>query len=204
MDTHSSTTSRTIVELVETIGLGPLLQQYEEYLLLLARVELGRRLQRKLDPSDVVQEVFLDAHRQFPNFRGTTEPELLEWLRQILAGKTANALRWHLGAQGRDARRELEQDISGSFGKTARQLHELATASGETPSQDAMRREQAVVVADAIQSLPDDYRDVLILRHWEGLSFPEVGKRLSKTTDSVEKLWMRALVKLRQQMKNAP
>ncbi|BBO33447.1 RNA polymerase ECF-type sigma factor [Lacipirellula parvula] len=186
------------------MGLGPLLQQYEEYLLLLARVEVGRRLQRKLDPSDLVQEVFLDAHRQFPNFRGTTESELLEWLRQILAGITANAMRHYLGVQGRDARRELEQDISGSFGKTAKQLHELAAVSGETPSQDAMRREQAVVVADAIQSLPDDYRDVLILRHWEGLSFPDVAIRLSKTTDSVEKLWMRALVKLRQQMKSAP
>jgi RNA polymerase sigma-70 factor (ECF subfamily) len=75
--------------------------------------------------------------------------------------------------------------------------HELA-ASVTSPSVQAVKREQSVLLADALQKLPVDYRDVLILRHLEGLTFPEVARRMGKTQDSVEKLWLRGLVRLRQ------
>src|SRR5947207_15809316 len=66
-------------------ALGTLLEGYRPYLTLLARLELGCRLQGKADPVDLVQEVFLEAARHFPAFRGSGEPELAAWLRQILA-----------------------------------------------------------------------------------------------------------------------
>src|SRR5215468_7611932 len=71
----------------DSAALGRLLEQYRAYLALLARLQIGRRLQGKADPSDVVQEVFLEAARGFPQFRGRTEGELLAWLRQVLASK---------------------------------------------------------------------------------------------------------------------
>src|SRR6185436_13070421 len=84
--------------------LGRLLELYRRYLALLARVQIGQRLQGKVDASDLVQETFLDAHRYFPAFRGTSEGELLHWLRQILAAKLADLLRRYLGTKGRDVR----------------------------------------------------------------------------------------------------
>src|ERR1700722_5825361 len=81
---------------------GRLLGSYSTYLLLLARVQVGRRLQGKVDPADVVQETFLDAHRQLGHFRGTTEGEFVAWLRRILAGQLALTLRHYVGTKGRD------------------------------------------------------------------------------------------------------
>src|ERR1700722_12469829 len=81
--------------------LGTLLELYRNYLRLLARIEIGRRLQGKLDASDLVQEPFLDAHRHFPGFQGNDERQFVCWLRQILAAKVANLVRHYFGTQGR-------------------------------------------------------------------------------------------------------
>src|SRR5829696_7200786 len=97
-----------------TEALGHLLSRYGNYLGLLARVQVGRRLQGKVDPDDLVQKTFLEAHRHFPGFRGQSEPEVAAWLRQILAGVLANTLRRYLGTQGRDVR--LERDLAGELG----------------------------------------------------------------------------------------
>ena len=70
-------------------------------------------------------------------------------------------------------------------------------APQSSPSQQAIRREQSVLLAEALGRLPADWRELLILRHLEGLTFPEVAKRLGRTVDSVKKLWPRALAGLR-------
>ena len=88
--------------------LGLLLELYRDYLGLLARLQINRRLQARLDASDLVQETFLKAHRHFGQFSGTTEEELVSWLRQILATTLANSLRRHYGTQRRDLRLERE------------------------------------------------------------------------------------------------
>src|SRR5438132_12462955 len=93
-------------------ALGELLELYRNYLTLLARLQIGRRLQGKLDAADLVQETFLKAHRDFVRFRGSTEAEWVSWLRQILAGNLAHELRRYYGTQRRDVRleRTLEED----------------------------------------------------------------------------------------------
>jgi RNA polymerase sigma-70 factor (ECF subfamily) len=179
-------------------ALGPLLELYRRYLGLLARVQVGQRLQGKVDASDLVQETFLDAHRRFQQFRGTSEAEFTRWLRQILAAKLADLLRRYLGAKGRDVR--LERDLEKALELSAAQFGAGIADSGSSPSHQASRREQAVILADALAQLPDDYREAIVLRHLEGLTFPEVARRMGRTLDSVEKLWMRALAKLRQVM----
>jgi RNA polymerase sigma-70 factor, ECF subfamily len=179
-------------------SLGRLLELYRRYLALLARVQIGQRLQGKVDESDLVQETFLEAHRHFPRFQGTSEAQLVRWLRQILATRLADTLRRYLGAQGRDVR--LEREIGDAFDRSSAMLEGGFVAQQSSPSQQAARREQAVLIADALTGLPDDYREVLVLRHLEGLTFPEVARRMGRSLDSVEKLWLRALVRLRQQL----
>lgn len=176
-------------------ALGRLLERYRRYLDLLARLEIDRRLQGKLDPSDVVQETFLEAYRDFAQFRGSTEPEVLGWLRQILVSNLANQARRYLGTRGRDVR--LERDLAVEVDESSRLLDRGLIAPSSSPSQQAARREQAVLLADALGQLPADYREVIILRHLQGLSFPEVAGRMGRSADAVKKLWARALARLR-------
>jgi RNA polymerase sigma-70 factor (ECF subfamily) len=175
---------------------------YRNYLELLARLQIGRRLQAKVDGADLVQETFLAAHANFARFRGTSEEELAGWLRQILASRLAKLVRRYYGTQGRDVR--LEQRLGAELDQSSRQLAEGLAASGSTPSQRAARREQAVLLADALRQLPDDYREVLVLHHLEGLSLPEVARRLGRTADSVRNVWLRALARLRRSAGGTP
>ena len=174
---------------------GQLLELYRNYLSLLARLQIGRRLQGKVDPADMVQETFLEAHRQFSRFRGGSEMELTAWLRAILAGVLSHLVRRYFGTQGRDVR--LERELADDLEQSSRFLDRGLASPESSPSQRASRREQAVLLADALNQLPPDYREVLILRHLQGLTFPEVAERMGRTVDSVEKLWVRALPRLR-------
>jgi RNA polymerase sigma-70 factor (ECF subfamily) len=176
-------------------ALGELLRLYTGYLKLLARVQIGRRLQGKADASDLVQDTCLEAYRHFGLFRGTTEAELLAWLRQILAARLGLMVRHYLGTKGRDVRLECElaEDVNHSSLALGRHL----VAPDSTPSRRAVRREQAVLLADALDHLPEHYREVIVLRHLEDLPFAEVARRMGRSEDSVQKLWLRALASLR-------
>jgi RNA polymerase sigma-70 factor (ECF subfamily) len=178
---------------------GQLLELYRHYLGLLARLQIGRRLQGKVDASDVVQEAFLNAHRQFEQFRGNSEGELISWLRQILLSRLVNLVRHHQGTRRRDVR--LERDLAAELDLSSAALSPALFAKQVSPSQQASRREQAVLLADALGELPDDYREVIILRHLEGLTFVQVAERMGRSVDSVDKLWIRGLARLRQSLR---
>lgn len=182
-------------------ALGALLEAHRAYLDTLARMEIGRRLQTKLDASDVVQETFLEAHRNFGKFRGTVEPEFTSWLRAILAARISNLVRHYVGTQARDVRREQVLDIN--LDHSARMLDRGLCSLQGTPSQHAASREQGVLLAQALAELPEEYRDVVVLRQIQELSFAEVAERMERTVDSVQKLWVRALVQLRDLVKDA-
>jgi len=176
-------------------SLGRLLETYRRYLALLARLQVSRRLQGKIDPADVVQDVFLEAHRHFALFRGVSEREFVAWLRQILAARLANLVRHYLGTKRRDVR--LEREMAAAVDQSSRVLDGGLIARQSSPSERAARCEQAVRLADTLAQLPDDQREVLVLRHLEELTFPEVARRMGRTVDSVKGLWTRGLDRLR-------
>src|SRR5262245_7859779 len=175
-------------------ALGRLMQLYQGYLTLLARMQIDRRLQGKVDASDLVQETFLEAHRDFRQFRGETEAEFAAWLRRILATNIANLVRRFKATRQRDLR--LERKLTLELEASSRLLARGLAASQSTPSEQVVRREQAVILADALERLPRHYREVIVLRQLEGLSFPEVARRLERSLDSVKNLWARALARL--------
>jgi RNA polymerase sigma-70 factor (ECF subfamily) len=183
-------------------AVGRLLELYRNYLALLARLEIGRRLQAKVDESDLVQETFLEAHRHFERFRGTTEAELMSWLRQILAGVVANLLRRYHGTKRRDVR--LERELADDLAHSSHALAGGLAAQQSSPSERAARREQAVLLADALAQLPATYQEVIVLSHVEGLSYPEVARRMGRSVDSVKNLWARALGRLRRALRDEP
>lgn len=198
MGPHDDSTHERLVALArrgDEGALGTLLEQYRAYLTLVARLELGCRLQGKADPVDLVQEAFLEAARHFHGFRGSTEAELAAWLRQILATCLTHLVRRYYGTGARDVR--LERPLGDAPDLSSGTLDGALVARQSSPSQRASRREEAVRLADALDLLPAEYREVIVLRHLEGQSFPEVARRMGRTLDSVEKLWVRALARLK-------
>lgn len=179
-------------------ALGRLLDGYRNYLTLLARLQVGRRLRGKVDATDVVQETYLEAHRDFARFRGTSERELIAWLRQILATNFANLVRHFHGTRRRDPR--LERALGAELDQTGQRLDGALVAAQSSPSQQAARRERAVILADALERLPVDYREAIVLRQLEGLAFPEVARRMGRSEESVKKLWARGLARLRRNL----
>jgi len=182
-------------------ALGQLLELYHAYLELLARLQIGRRLQGKVDAADLVQDTFLHAARDFHRFRGVTEEELVAWLRQILAARLSDLLRRYVGTQRRAV--HLERELAGELDASSRVLDRGLVARLSSPSQQAARREQAVLLANALGLLPADYREVLVLHHLEECSFGEVAQRMGRTVEGVKKLWARALARLRRSLESS-
>lgn len=176
-----------------------LLEQYRNYLSLLARIHIDQHLQSKADPSDLVQETFMHAVRDFPKFRGTTEAEFLGWLRKIVANNGAKLVRHYRGTQRRDV--TLERRLQDDLDQTSLGLAQGLVAADSSPSQQAARREAAVVLADALARLPADYREVMILHHLESRTIAETAQQMGRTIDSIKKLLARALIRLRGLMK---
>jgi RNA polymerase sigma-70 factor (ECF subfamily) len=174
-----------------------LLELYRNYLRLVARSLIGGTLRVKLDPSDLVQETFLKAHRDFDQFAGGTERELVSWLRQILVRSLTNQVKHHR-RQARDHRRQesLEHLIEQSS-LTA----ELALAAKvPSPSEAACQRERAVLLADAVDRLPPDYREAFVLRTLEHVPFDEIAARMGRSIGAVRMLWARAVKKLNEML----
>jgi RNA polymerase sigma-70 factor (ECF subfamily) len=180
-----------------TEALGRLLALYRNYLKLLAQLHVDDYLQAKADPSDVVQDACLQAHCDFADFRGTTEREFIGWLSEILTTKSAKFQRRY-AAQRRNV--HLERQLQDDSDQSTAALQTFATSAVASPSEDATRRERAVLVADALMELSAPYREVIILHHFRGLTMPQVASRLGRSVNSVQKLWGRALLCVRRSL----
>lgn len=179
-----------------------LLQRYRNYLTLLATTQMADRLRPRLGPSDVVQETMLRAYRNFPRFRGQSEAELLAWLRRILASSLARFVEHNLLAAKRDARREVSIDQA-TPDRSALDLAALLQGRGQTPSVIAQQGECAVGLAEHLARLSPPYREILVLRHFQGLSFEEASARMNRSLGATRMLWLRAIEKLRDAYRKA-
>ena len=176
-------------------ALGELLESYRSYVVFLARSGLHQHMRGKADPSDLAQEVCLAAHGNIADFRGETAEEFAGWLRGILTNLLAMHVRKFLGTQKRDPR--LEQNLNASLTSASGFLQSQIAGDVTSPSQQFARNEAFLQLAEALESLPEDYRKVIVLRHVEGMPFKDVAKTMGRSVDSVEKLWVRGLAKLR-------
>src|SRR5215468_9930602 len=128
------------------------LEAFRDYLRLLARAGLDPRLQAKLDPSDVVQQTLLEAHKDLANFRGTSPEELRAWLRQVLARNLVNALR-DFRRDKRDVARE--QALDALAAQSSARVEAWLAAEGSSPSAGLRRQEEAARLAAALEKLPE-------------------------------------------------
>jgi RNA polymerase sigma-70 factor (ECF subfamily) len=179
-------------------SLGRLLELYRNYLGLLARTQIDLHVQGRVDASDLVQETFLDACRDFGQFRGSTEREWVAWLRQVLIYNLARVVQKQVVAQKRNARREVSlQEHLAALEHSSGRIEAALVGRHSSPSGHAQRRERAALVADHLAQLSADYREVIVLRNLEGLPFAEVARRMGRSAGAVRILWVRAVDQLR-------
>ena len=180
-------------------AVGRLLELYRNYLKLVARSLVGAALRVKVEPSDLVQETFLKAHREFGGFAGQREHELVAWLRRILARTVADQVKHHR-RMGRDLLRQESLDQLLERSDTA--VHRALASHSASPSNGAVRREQAVLLADAVDRLPPDYREVFILPTLEHVPLGDIAARMGRSEGAVRMLWTRAVVRLNEMLEN--
>lgn len=170
------------------------LEQFRGYLYMLARLQIGPRLQAKLDASDAVQQTLVQAVAGLDQFRGASDAQTAAWLRQILARYLANFARDHR-RQKRDVTRERSLKVA--LDQSASRLEMFLAADQSSPSQKAQRNEQMVRVAGALASLSEAQREAIVLHHLEDRTLVEVGRQLDRTPAAVAGLIKRGLRTLR-------
>jgi RNA polymerase sigma-70 factor (ECF subfamily) len=177
-------------------ALGRLWLECRNYLLLVANKNLDPALAAKMNPSDLVQETFLDAQRDFAQFGGTREDELRAWLCRILTNNIANATRQFRGTSMRDVDREIPLAADSDAARPAQDL----LSDTPTPSQKAVAREEETALQQALARLPDHYRQVLRLRYDDDMTFAAIGAVMGCSEEAARKLWARALDSVAKEM----
>ena len=174
---------------------GRRLEEYRDYLRLLARVHLSTRLKTKLDPSDIAQQAILEAHKCGAQCRGHNETEWLAWLRGILANVLAAAGR-RFSAESRDLNRErsLEDELDLSSSRLAGVL----AADQTSPSGQAVISEELSWLANAMNRLPEDQQRVVELHHLKGLQIGEIAVLMGRSRPAIAGLLFRGLSRLRE------
>jgi len=177
-------------------ALGQVLESFRAYLLLVADRELDPEVRAKGGASDLVQDTFLEAQRDFERFQGTSAEELRAWLRRVLLNNVANFTRQFRQRAKRDVGREVSLEAGGSSHERGAGL----AADTVSPSDAALAQEQAQALARAMERLPEDYRQVLALRHEEQLTFEQIGQKMERTANAARMLWLRAVERLQKEM----
>lgn len=178
-------------------ALEALLERVRPRLRELADRRLDRRIGARLDASDVVQDTLMEVAQALSAFRGSTEEELVAWLRQALSNNVRDAHRRHAQAGQRAVARQQGLDAENSRGQA---VGDRLASGDPTPSQGASANEQQARLLAAMESLPEEHREVVRLRYFERLQLAELAARLGCNTMAAAKRLERAVKALRKRM----
>lgn len=174
------------------------LVRYQPWLRLLARLEIDHRFAGKFSASDVAQQTMAEAWKGWDEFRGEHEAQRMAWLKAILRNQMANLARNYVGTQKRDVMREVS--LEASLDQSEQRLNNLVVADQTSPSGAAIANERQLQLAQALERLPADYCEVIVLRNLEELSHEEVAARMNRKSGAVRMLWVRALTRLKEEL----
>lgn len=200
---HSTTALVQAAKAGDNEQLGRLLENYRGYLFMLAHRYLSEKLKRRIDPADLVQVTFLEANRDWEQFRGNTPGECAAWLRNILKNNVATAVARHITTQKRSLSREVSFATNHNEDSAAQWIGQLP-GSTTSPSRKAIRAESAKQLFDALHGIPETQAEAIRLRYLEGLSLTEIVDRMGKSETAVAGLLKRGLQKLRESIQIEP
>jgi RNA polymerase sigma-70 factor (ECF subfamily) len=172
-------------------SLGELTERYRRYLLLVANNELSPELRIKMAPSDLVQETLIHVAANFNRFAGSSEQELLAWLRRIMHFRAVHAARRFYDVSARNINREAPL-ATGDDSQAA----PIADQS-PTPLTTLLAFEELAALGSALAELDEPSRRVILLRSVERKSFSEIGQTLACSEAAARKRWVRAVNSIR-------
>ncbi len=168
------------------------------------QIRLDQRLVGRVDPSDVLQEAFLDVMARAGDYKGDGAVPVYLWFRFLALQRLLAIHRRHLGAKMRDARREIALGDIDTPEVSTRLLAGELLPSLTSPSSGLARQEREAQLTAALEKLPPADRDVLALRHFEELSNDQVAQVLSIKKSAASAKYVRALERLRQILLEVP
>ncbi|QDV12370.1 ECF RNA polymerase sigma factor SigW [Rosistilla oblonga] len=181
----------------DTAAFGELFSLHRPRIWQIVHFRLSDKIRGRVDPDDVVQEVFLDAEKRLRHYIDGDFPSLFLWLRLITGQTLSKIHRTHLGTESRNASREATPAGSNLWGNTSLCLSQRFIAHMTSPSQAAVRGELIAEVRTALANMNDIDREVLALRHFEELTNQEVAIELNIKPKAASIRYMRALERLR-------
>lgn len=182
--------------------LGELFAQHRERLRRMVQLRLDRRLNGRVDASDVIQDAYVDATQRFAEYQSKPEVSPFVWLRFLTSQKLAQLHRFHLGVQGRDAGREVSIDGGGRLEASSAALAAKLVGRFSSPSNAANRAELRQQLQDALNAMDEFDREVLALRHFEQLDNAEAAQVLGIENQAAYKRYVRAIRRLKDAMEN--
>jgi RNA polymerase sigma-70 factor (ECF subfamily) len=173
------------------------LEPFRSYLEVLARLHLDARLRGKLDPADVVQQALLRAYAAFDELRGREPAVVTAWLRRILARTLADTAKHY----DRDRRAvDLERSLASDMDRSASGFAAWLAADQTSPSGAAERNEELLRLANALSTLPEPMREVVVCKHCQGLTLKQISERIGRSVPAVASLLRRGLEELRHKL----
>jgi RNA polymerase sigma-70 factor (ECF subfamily) len=185
-------------------GWNRLLATHHDRLRRMVVVRLDPRLQGRVDPSDVLQEAYLEAAQQLPEYLRNPSLPFFLWLRLLTAHRLGRLHRQHLGAQRRDAAREISLYRGGMPEASSAALAAHLLGRECRPSEEAVRAELRVRLQEALNLMDPLDREVLSLRHFEQLSRAETAQALGISESAAAKRYLRALARLKDLLGQLP
>lgn len=185
-------------------ALAALYDHYRERLERIVRLRLDRRLQGRVDPGDVVQDTYLAVQRKFGDYAASPKLPFFLWLRLETLQKLVDTQRFHLGAKMRSAGQEISLHRGGLPPVTSVSLAEQLLGRLSTASHAAMRAELKIKVEEALNSMDDCDREMLVLRHFEELSNSEAAAVLGLSATAACNRYVRALKRLKTVFEEMP
>lgn len=185
-------------------ALAELFSRYRKRLKQMVRLRLDRRLQGRVDPSDVLQEAYLDVAQQFPKYREDPAIPLFLWLRLVTGQRLMRLHRQHLGAAMRDA--GLEVSLYRGALPQANSVSLAAQLLGRftTATQALLRAEVQLQIQAALNQMDEVDREIIALRHFEELSNVEAAQVLGLEPSATSKRFIRALRRLQERLQGIP
>ncbi len=171
--------------------------QYRDRLWRIVNFRLDRRLLGRVDADDILQEAYLDAATRIEHYLNDPATSFFIWLRTVVGQTLIDVHRRHLGAQKRDVRREVKPKRRVFSASTSFQIADVLLGDLSSPSQAALKEELAVQLREALESLNEIDREILVLRHFEELSNLEAAEVLEIESKTASMRYFRALTRLR-------